>query len=92
MGGPTEPPPRVRCGCCGGEGTVELAGEYLETLVLLRAAGETWAARLAPALGCQATAANNRLAALERKGLAVSRRVGRRRLYRATTTDGGTRP
>lgn len=74
---------RARCWCCGGSGSVEVAGEYLETYRALVAAGETWGAALAPSLGCQPTAANNRLAKLEEKGLAVSRREGRRRLFTA---------
>lgn len=69
---------RVTCTCCQGTGTVELNGEYLLTYELLKKSGETWAAKLAPELQCNATAANNRLAALEAKGLATtasSRRV-----------------
>lgn len=71
------------CPYCRGEGIVVLTGEYWKTYHALIAAGETWGASLARTLGCAPTAANNRLAALERKGLATSRRWGRRRLYRA---------
>ncbi len=73
----------VPCPCCGGTGLRPLTGVYAETLALLRAAGEATGADLARRVGCKATAMNNRLAALERLGLAVSRRYGRLRLYRA---------
>lgn len=81
--------PVFACPCCGGSGKLDLTGGYLETYRALAAAGETWAAKLAAELGCKATAANNRLAGLEAKGLAVSRRWGRRRLFTAVTWEGG---
>ena len=74
---------RVCCTACKGAGTVELNGEYLLTYQALKKSGETWAAALAPALNCNATAASNRLAGLEAKGLATSRRWGKKRLFKA---------
>ncbi len=71
------------CPCCGGTGTIDLTGVYADTLKLLRRTGEATGAALARADGCKASAMNNRLAALERMGLAQSRRYGRERLYRA---------
>lgn len=73
----------VRCGHCGGTGLLPLTGVCADTLTLLRAAGEATGADLARLDGCKATAMNNRLAVLERHGLATSRRYGRKRLYRA---------
>ncbi len=74
---------KVKCKCCGGTGRVELTGRYAETLKKLRGCGEITGAELARRDGCNATAMNNRLAALERHGLARSRRFGRQRLYQA---------
>ena len=75
--------PMVRCPCCSGNGVIELTGVYLETLVLLRQQDEeVTAADLSKRDGCNATAMNNRLAALERLGLATSRRYGRKRLFK----------
>lgn len=71
------------CSHCGGTGRTELTGEYRSTYDALKQAGEIHGAALAERLGCKATAANNRLAALEAKGLAVSRQFGRKRLYTA---------
>ncbi len=74
---------RRPCPRCGGCGSVEFVGIFADTLSLLRhAADEVTAATLARADGCKATAMSNRLAALERMGLAQSRRYGRERLYR----------
>lgn len=75
---------RIQCPCCRGAGTVELTGEYLETLKeLLRLGREITGAELGRLMGVKPTAMNNRLARLEEIGVAVSRRWGRRRLYRA---------
>jgi hypothetical protein len=72
------------CPTCGGSGEVEVTGIYADTLLLLRRQkGEVSGADLARLDGCNATAMNNRLAALERLGLATSRRYGRQRLFRA---------
>jgi biotin operon repressor len=77
-------PVMVACPCCGGEGRVELTGTYRETLALLkRQRAEVNGAALARLAGCQETAMNNRLVRLERLGLAVGRRHGRERLWRA---------
>jgi hypothetical protein len=75
--------PSVTCLCCRGTGRVPLTGVYADTLDLLRRSGEVCGAALARAAGCKPSAMNNRLAALERPGLAVSRRYGRLRLFRA---------
>ena len=73
----------IRCPCCRGSGRIPLTGIYAQTLALLRRChGEVTAASLARQDGCKATAMNNRLAALERFGLATSRRFGRLRLFR----------
>lgn len=76
-------PTHLRCPHCAGKGTIELTGIYAETLTLLRQQRrEVSGADLARVAGCKATAMCNRLAALERHGLAVSRRYGRKRLFR----------
>lgn len=73
----------VTCPCCCGAGVVELTGVFADTLAFVRGlARETTGAELGRLLGIERTAANNRLAALEKKGLLASRRHGRRRLYR----------
>jgi hypothetical protein len=72
----------VPCGHCKGCGRIELSGEYLATFERLRSLGtEATGAELGPLMGVQATAMNNRLAALERLGLVASRRHGRMRLF-----------
>lgn len=74
----------VACSHCSGTGKVQLTGQYAETLVLLRRnKHEISGAALAFKANCEPTAMNNRLAALERMGLAESRRYGRLRLYKA---------
>lgn len=74
---------KVRCKHCDGLGVVPLTGKYADTLKLLRLQKHPMSgADLARLDGCQATAMNNRLAALERMGLARSVRYGRvRRFY-----------
>jgi hypothetical protein len=67
----------VQCTHCGGTGTVELTGVYAETLRLLIANPGRNGAELARIAACNATAMNNRLAALERKGVASGTRYGR---------------
>jgi hypothetical protein len=74
-----------RCSFCRGAGKVEVGPVSAATLRLLaRQRGEVSGAALARQDGCKATTMNNRLAALERMGLATSRTAGRLRLYRAT--------
>jgi len=74
----------VECGICRGRGTVPLTGVYAETLDMLRhCTGEVTGSELARADGCKVPAMCNRLAVLERYGFAVSRRHGKKRLYRA---------
>ena len=74
--------PTVPCRYCGGSGRIELTGRYRETLELIGVNEEVTGASLARRDGCQATAMNNRLAALERFGLLVSKLFGRERRYR----------
>lgn len=77
-------PDRVPCGHCRGCGTVEVTGVYADTLALLRKQqDEVSGAELARVAGCKATAMCNRLARLERMGLATSRKYGRERLFKA---------
>jgi DNA-binding IclR family transcriptional regulator len=76
----------IRCPHCSGAGRIELTGLYLVTFMALAEAGEeTTGAKLARRLGAKPTAVNNRLVALERHGLATSRRWGRERLFLAKT-------
>lgn len=75
---------KVKCSCCGGTGRRDLSRIYAATLQLLRKHIDMVSgASLAIEVGCKATAMNNRLAALERHGLAVSIKYGCMRLYRA---------
>jgi hypothetical protein len=79
---------RIRCGHCGGRGTVPLSDEYAATLGHLRLCHrDVSGAEMGRLMGVAATAMNNRLAKLEEFGLATSRVSGRQRLYTAT---GGT--
>lgn len=81
----------IPCSHCRGSGRVALSGIYADTLDLLhcRLGKEVTGADLARVAGCQATAMNNRLAWLERHGLATSRRYGRLRLYRTPANGDG---
>jgi hypothetical protein len=73
-----------KCTCCDGTGRVELTGVYADTYAMLSDIGrETNGAGLAIVAGCSPTAMCNRLAALERLGVATSRRYGRQRLFKA---------
>lgn len=74
---------KVRCRCCGGTGEIALSPVYAETLALLRGRREAHGAALARLAGCKNEAMCNRLAALEAHGLAVSRRQGKARVFRA---------
>lgn len=72
------------CPHCKGSGAVELNGVYAETLALLRSSPTPISgAALARLAGCQATAMNNRLTALEHLGYASSYRYGRERRFQA---------
>lgn len=74
----------IPCSRCGGKGWIEVTGVYADTLALLRLQEEeVTAPQLAAKDGCNATAMNNRLTALEGYGLAISRRYGRARLFKA---------
>lgn len=75
----------VKCHACHGLGQLKLNGKYADTLrLLVKHPGITGAdlARI-EAEGCKATAMNNRLAYLERQGLATSTRYGKLRLFTA---------
>jgi hypothetical protein len=78
-------PTAVKCSHCSGRGTVTLSGVYAETLNGLRrlckSYGYVVANRDAKLFGCKPTALNNRLAALERHGLARSEKFGRQRRF-----------
>ena len=76
---------KTMCGHCGGTGQVDVTGVYLETLLLLRRRkpGHVVANQMHGYFGCTPTALNNRLAWLERHGLASSERYGRERRYKA---------
>jgi Mn-dependent DtxR family transcriptional regulator len=77
-------PPSIPCPHCRGTGLVELTGVYADTLLLLRAqSGEVNGADLARLAGVKGEAMANRLVRLERLGLAVGRRYGRERLWKA---------
>ena len=75
------------CPHCKGTGKIAVTGVYADTVFRLRQLtklyGYTTAAMSAELFGCTPTALNNRLAWLERHGLATSERYGRERRYRA---------
>lgn len=74
----------IRCPLCEGKGAVNMTGKCDDALKLLRKQKkEVTGAELARLDGCTGPAMNNRLASLERFGLATSRRYGRMRLYTA---------
>ena len=77
--------PAIYCPCCEGQGTIAMPDCYAETLRLLYAQkGPVNAAALAKLAGINGSAMANRLVWLEGQGLAVGRRNGRERLWRAT--------
>ena len=65
------------CTYCMGTGDIELTGVYAETLSLVMQYPSRNGAQLAKIAGCKATAMNNRLKALEKKGQVKGRRHGR---------------
>lgn len=73
------------CPYCRGTGSVPIGEEYFATYIALSMAGEIHAAELAKRMSvpCSNEAMCNRLVMLEKKGLATSRRLGRKRLYTA---------
>jgi len=74
----------VSCWHCRGSGRVELTGVYADTLALLRRQREPLnGAALARLAGCSNEAMCNRLRAIERHGLAKSRRHGREAIWTA---------
>lgn len=74
-----------KCPYCRGSGVVPIGDEYFATYIALTKVGEIHAAELARRMSepCSNEAMCNRLVMLEKKGLATSRRVGRKRLYTA---------
>jgi hypothetical protein len=74
---------KIKCSRCGGRGEIELTGVYAVTLKALRKRGEVTGTALAKEMNANPTAVLNRLAALERFGLARSRQFGRERHYEA---------
>ncbi len=79
----------ITCPHCQGHGVLPLTGVYADTLALLRGQrGEVTGAEVGRLAGCSNEAACNRLAALEKHGLATSRRYGRKRLYKAKARTG----
>jgi hypothetical protein len=73
----TKPAAYLQCTHCQGTGTIELTGVYAETLTLIIRRPGLNGAELAKLAGCNGTAMNNRLKALERHGLATGTRFGR---------------
>lgn len=73
----------IDCTCCNGSGKTLVTGKYRFTLSLLRKHPDSTGAELAEIDGCYATAMNNRLAWLERNGLAIGTKDGTRKYYRA---------
>ena len=80
---------QIRCSCCRGTGKVPVTGVYAETLHglrrMTRARGYVVANRDAGWFLCEPTALNNRLAWLEKNGLAKSEKFGRQRRFVAVT-------
>jgi len=72
----------IKCCYCDGKGETELTGVYAETLRVLREQHTFVVAnRDAHLFGCKPTALNNRLAWLEKHGLARSERHRRERRF-----------
>lgn len=75
----------IPCSHCDGEGYIELTGIHADTLRLLREqSAQLNGVELAKLAKCNPTAMNNRLAYLERNGLAERTRYGSQSLWRAT--------
>jgi hypothetical protein len=72
------------CWQCGGHGHVELSGVYSDTLDLLRRQNTPLSgSALSKLAGCSNESMCNRLRAIERHGLARSKRSGKERLWTA---------
>jgi hypothetical protein len=71
----------VECTHCGGSGSIELTGVYAETLNLVILHPGRNGAALAGIAGCEPTAMNNRLRAMERRGVVTGKRFGRSILW-----------
>jgi hypothetical protein len=77
-------PTTVLCTRCAGSGTILLTGVYAETLDLLRHQPVPLSgADLGRLADCSGPAMVNRLAVLERLGLARGERCGRKRMWTA---------
>lgn len=75
----------ITCSHCGGEGQIELTGIHADTFTLLRNQPASLnGVDLAKLAKCNPTAMNNRLAYLERQGLAERKRYGRESTWKAT--------
>ena len=72
----------VTCDRCHGKGHLPVTGVYGETLMIVARNPDQNGAELARMAGCEPTAMNNRLTALERRGLVVRRQFGRASLWR----------
>lgn len=72
----------VQCTHCGGSGSIELTGVYADTLNLLIRHPMKNGAALAKLAKCKATAMCNRLKAMERLGVVVSKRHGRQLFWK----------
>lgn len=74
----------VQCSTCEGVGVVEMNGAFADTLVVLRRQKtELTGVELAKLMKVNPTAMNNRLVWLESHGLAVGRKYGPARFWRA---------
>jgi hypothetical protein len=76
----------VRCGACKGSGRVPLTEEHAQVLDQLRGVGQATAGELCAIRRFREvghTAMCNRLAFLERAGLATHRKRGREKVYAA---------
>jgi predicted transcriptional regulator len=67
----------VVCTHCQGTGSIELTGVYADTLGLVIRHPHLNGAELAEKAGCEATAMNNRLKAMERHGVVTGTKYGR---------------
>lgn len=77
----------VKCSRCRGKGFVALTGVYADTLALVKRNPGLNGAQLAELAGCKATAMNNRLRALEDRGLASGEQYGRQTIWTSTNPE-----
>ena len=74
---------KIQCGYCKGSGVRPVGKEYASTLQQLKRHPGVNGSELAVWLGCTPEAAANRLAYLERLGLATGERRGREIIWKA---------